>query len=110
MAIKPRGTRRKHGAPRASRPVDEASGGEVIQVAGSAQTRDSIADVWGERTPYVGDWPPRVDEYLEAEPDRWVRSCCALCSNGCGLDVGVKESAIVGVRGLETDRVNRGRL
>jgi anaerobic selenocysteine-containing dehydrogenase len=51
-----------------------------------------------------------VDESLEAEPDCWVRSCCALCSNGCGLDVAVKAGAIVGVRGLETDRVNRGRL
>ena len=44
------------------------------------------------------------------EPDRWVRSCCVLCSNGCGLDIGVKDGRIVGVRGLETDRVNRGRL
>ncbi|KAK5204796.1 hypothetical protein LTR72_012555, partial [Exophiala xenobiotica] len=33
-----------------------------------------------------------------------------LCSNGCGLDVGVKDGKIVGVRGRATDRVNRGRL
>jgi anaerobic selenocysteine-containing dehydrogenase len=77
-----------------------------------SQTRDSIADVWGERTPYRGEgrWPLRVDEHLSEEPDRWVRSCCALCSNGCGLDVGVKDGRIVGVRGLASDRVNRGRL
>jgi anaerobic selenocysteine-containing dehydrogenase len=51
-----------------------------------------------------------VDEHLAEKPDRWVRSCCVLCSNGCGLDIGVKGGQIVGVRGLATDRVNRGRL
>src|SRR5205085_6131611 len=30
--------------------------------------------------------------------------------NGCALDVGVKDGRIVGVRGREEDRVNRGRL
>ena len=25
-------------------------------------TRDSIADIWGSRTPYFGEWPQRVDE------------------------------------------------
>src|SRR3954469_2581659 len=76
------------------------------------RTRDSVADVWGERKPYrgAGRWPVRVDEHTAEEPDRWVRSCCALCSNGCALDVGVKGGEIVGVRGLATDRVNRGRL
>jgi anaerobic selenocysteine-containing dehydrogenase len=33
-----------------------------------------------------------------------------LCSNGCGLDIGVKDGKIVGVRGRAVDRVNRGRL
>jgi ferredoxin-nitrate reductase len=33
-----------------------------------------------------------------------------LCSNGCALDVGVKDNKIVGVRGRATDRVNKGRL
>src|SRR5262249_24575814 len=36
--------------------------------------------------------------------------CCVLCSNGCALDIGVKDGKIVGVRGREMDRVNRGRL
>ena len=56
-------------------------------------TRDSVRDVWGDRTPYYGDdrWPVRVDEHTTAEPDRWVQSCCVLCTNGCGLDIGVKE-------------------
>src|SRR3954465_8486587 len=76
------------------------------------QTRDSVRDVWGPRTPYRGEgkWPARVDEQTDEKPDGWVRSCCVLCSNGCGLDVGVKDGRIVGVRGLKTDRVNRGRL
>src|SRR6059058_6036633 len=75
-------------------------------------SRDSIADVWGPGVPYVGEgeWPARVDERLEQEPDRWVQSCCVLCSNGCALDIGVKDGRIVGVRGRAEDRVNRGRL
>lgn len=33
-----------------------------------------------------------------------------MCSNGCGMDIGVKSGRIVGVRGREVDRVNHGRL
>src|ERR687883_2105128 len=75
-------------------------------------TRDAIADVWGERTPYFGEgaWPVRIDGRTISEPDRWVQSACVLCSNGCALDVGVKDGRIVGVRGRAQDRVNRGRL
>lgn len=73
-------------------------------------TRDSIADIWGTRTPYHGDWPTRVDEQTSEEPDRWVQSACVMCSNGCGMDIGVKDGRIVGVRGRAQDRVNRGRL
>jgi ferredoxin-nitrate reductase len=76
-----------------------------------AASRDSIADVWGPRTPTRhGEWPVRVDEHTTAMPDTWVQSACVLCSNGCGLDVGVKDGRIVGVRGRGVDRVNRGRL
>src|SRR5512142_3119290 len=74
------------------------------------QSRDSINDVWGPRTPYVDDWPVRVDERIIDTCDHWVQSTCILCSNGCGLDVGVKDGRIVGVRGRGVDRVNRGRL
>src|SRR6478672_11315008 len=75
-------------------------------------SRDSISDIWGPRTPYHGEgqWPVRVDERTLAEPERWVQSACVLCSNGCGLDIGVKDGQIVGVRGRAVDRVNRGRL
>jgi ferredoxin-nitrate reductase len=74
------------------------------------ETRDSIKDIWGERTPYFKEWPTRVDEAVEQEPDRWVQSACLLCSNGCGVDIGVKDGKIVGVRGRADDRVNHGRL
>jgi ferredoxin-nitrate reductase len=75
------------------------------------ETRDSIADVWGERTPHLHNmWSARADERTLEEPERWVQSACVLCSNGCGLDIGVRGGKIVGVRGREVDRVNHGRL
>jgi ferredoxin-nitrate reductase len=75
-----------------------------------AQTHDSINNIWGERTNYNGAWPVRVDERTIEEPDHWVQSACVLCSNGCGMDIGVKNGQIVGVRGRGVDRVNLGRL
>lgn len=42
--------------------------------------------------------------------DTWVASACLLCSNGCGLDIAVKDGRMVGVRGRTEDRVNHGRL
>ncbi len=78
---------------------------------------DRIRDVWGSRTPHGrgSDWASRVDEYLEdgveaGQVDRWVQSACLLCSNGCGCDIAVKDGRMVGVRGREADRINRGRL
>jgi anaerobic selenocysteine-containing dehydrogenase len=78
---------------------------------------DRIADVWGERTPHARGtaWPARVDLHLEPgigeqDVDRWVRSACVLCSNGCGCDIAVKDGRMVGVRGVATDVVNHGRL
>ncbi|HET6674097.1 MAG TPA: hypothetical protein VFG71_02095 [Nitrospiraceae bacterium] len=74
-------------------------------------SRDSIRDVWGDLMPTVnGMWPARVDERVIEEPDRWIQGACLLCSNGCALDIGVKEGRIVGVRGRENYRVNHGRL
>ncbi len=75
-----------------------------------AKTRDSIKDIWGDRTPYKGEWPVRVDEQTDETPDKWVQSACMLCSNGCGMDIGVKDGKIVGVRGRGVDVVNHGRL
>ncbi|KAL2015210.1 hypothetical protein VTK56DRAFT_6062 [Thermocarpiscus australiensis] len=74
------------------------------------RTRNSIEDIWGPRTPYKDEWPTRVDLACDAEPEIWVQSACVLCSNGCGLDIGVKNGKVVGVRGRATDRVNKGRL
>src|SRR3954447_9331796 len=60
-------------------------------------------------------WPARTDLHLIADVaqedvDRWVPSVCLLCSNGCGLDIAVRDGQMVGVRGRREDRVNRGRL
>jgi len=73
-------------------------------------SRDSIKDVWGKRTPYHQHWTVRVDKQVTEEPDEWIQSACVLCSNGCGLDIGVKDGRIVGVRGRAEDKVNLGRL
>jgi len=76
----------------------------------TAHTRDAVQDIWGPRTPHVGRWPERVDEYLTETPTRWVQSACVLCSYGCAVDIGTKDGRIVGIRGRGLDRVNHGRL
>ena len=43
-------------------------------------------------------------------PDRWIKTTCGYCSVGCGMDVGVKDDQIVGVRGDLDHPVNRGTL
>src|SRR4051794_22822313 len=81
-----------------------------------ARMSDRITEPWGDRTPFGRGqpWPDRRDEFLdgvdEADVDRWVQSCCVLCSNGCGMDIAVKDGRMVGVRGRIEDRVNHGRL
>ena len=75
-----------------------------------SETRDSIKDIWGERTPYFEQWPARTDERSVAEPTKWIPSACILCSNGCGVEIGTKDGRIVGIRGRHIDMVNRGRL
>ena len=78
---------------------------------------DRIAEPWGIHTPFAAGatWPTRVDEYLAGslageDIDAWVQSACVLCSDGCALDIAVKDGRIAGVRGRAIDRVNRGRL
>jgi anaerobic selenocysteine-containing dehydrogenase len=73
---------------------------------------DRVSDPWGERTPYGrGEaWPSRVDEYLVDEPDGWAVEASVLHSDGDAYDLAVKDGRLVGVRGREQDRVNRGRL
>ena len=39
-----------------------------------------------------------------------MQSACVLCSNGCGLDIAVKDGRMVGLRGRANDCVNHGRL
>lgn len=43
------------------------------------QTRDSVEDIWGTRTPYKHEWPTRVDERSIEEAEKWVQSACVLC-------------------------------
>ncbi|KAF5676137.1 nitrate reductase [Fusarium heterosporum] len=83
---------------------------DPIRAPPSTCSRDSIEDIWGPRTPYLHQWPTRVDHAYDEEPEKWVQSACVLCSNGCGVDIGVKDGKVVGVRGRATDRVNKGRL
>jgi len=78
---------------------------------------DRVADVWGPITAYgAGEvWPRRIDMKLADgvsanDVDHWVQSACVLCSNGCGMDIAVKDGKMVGVRGRADDRVNHGRL
>jgi ferredoxin-nitrate reductase len=78
---------------------------------------DRISDIWGERAPHAAGspWPERVDSHFrpgasEDDVERWVRSACLLCSNGCGIQVAVAGGEVIGVRGDAADRVNRGRL
>lgn len=73
-------------------------------------SRDSIKHVWGPRAPYYEAWSERIDERTIEPVDSWVQSACLLCSNGCGVDIGVKDGRIVGIRGRADDHVNRGRL
>jgi ferredoxin-nitrate reductase len=55
---------------------------------------------------------PRVDKNVSftGEPDTWVHSACLLCSNGCGLEIAVKDGRIAGVRGDVNHPVNFGHL
>jgi len=74
-----------------------------------------VSHLWGDRTPFGPgqDWPVRVDQHLtvdESQVERWVQSASLLHSNGDAMDIAVARGRIVGVRGRETDRVNRGRL
>src|SRR6476620_9338357 len=78
---------------------------------------DRIADIYGVRThhPKGTAWPARVDQYLddgvgEGDVEAWVQSACLLCSNGCGVDIAVRDGRMVGVRGRATDVVSHGRL
>ena len=84
---------------------------------GHARPADErVADIWGTRTPFGPgeEWPVRVDSCLDPDVDEggveWVQSACVLCSNGCGVDIAVRDGRMVGVRGRAVDRMSRGRL
>jgi ferredoxin-nitrate reductase len=78
---------------------------------------DRIAEPWGPETPYARgeEWPARRDTFLDPglgpeDVESWVQSASVLHSNGDAMDIAVRDGRIVGVRGREMDRVNRGRL
>ena len=77
-----------------------------------SESRNSAKDVWGERTPFRGEgkWPERVDCRFIEEPERWIQSACVLCSNGCGIDIGINQGRIVGVPGQRASRQDSGLL
>jgi ferredoxin-nitrate reductase len=45
-----------------------------------------------------------------ASVQQWTESTCGICSVGCGVEVGIADGRIVGVRGRLDHPVNRGRL
>ncbi|KAF4960788.1 hypothetical protein FGADI_731 [Fusarium gaditjirri] len=53
---------------------------DTCSEAPSICSRDSIEDIWGSRTPYIHQWPTRVDHACDEEPEKWVQSACVLCS------------------------------
>ncbi|GAA6032618.1 hypothetical protein JCM8097_004841 [Rhodosporidiobolus ruineniae] len=88
-------------------------GGDNVRESRRAHEQDKL---FGSRQPFHGDekaWEPRVDYVLlepEEKVEKWVQSACVLCSNGCAIDVGVKDGQVVGIKGRAVDRVNKGRL
>lgn len=60
-------------------------------------------------------WPKRSDSFLKpgiavGDVEKWVRSACLMCSNGCGVEFAVSGGEMVGIRGRAEDRINHGRL
>ncbi|MTD14641.1 molybdopterin-dependent oxidoreductase [Nakamurella sp. YIM 132087] len=89
----------------------------AVSNSSAPHDHDRVVDVWGPRTPHGRDdrWPSRVDVHLDAgvgpaDVQKWVRSACVLCSNGCGCDIAVVDGQMVGIRGRADDLVNKGRL
>ncbi|GAA5977989.1 hypothetical protein JCM11641_004350 [Rhodosporidiobolus odoratus] len=89
---------------------------DLGSVVSESRKSAEVDKIWGEKRPFNGnetEWEEKVDHMLlepEEKIEKWVQSCCVLCSNGCAIDVGVKEGKVVGVRGRAVDRVNKGRL
>ena len=67
----------------------------------SPRMADRILDPWGpgRRTRGAATGRRGSTSTRTAPVERWVQSACVLCSNGCALDIGVRDGRIVGVRG-----------
>ncbi len=46
----------------------------------------------------------------EASEGKWVKNYCPFCSQGCGMELSVKEGKIVAVRGMREDSETEGAL
>src|SRR5258705_821550 len=101
---------RKSGTRSEASQVIAASASFSKKLKAMGNTQDSISQIWGERAPYFETWSDRIDERTIGVADRWIQSACVLCSNGCGIEIGVKDGRIVRVRGSPDDHVNPGRL
>ncbi|KDN87537.1 hypothetical protein [Kitasatospora cheerisanensis] len=77
---------------------------------------DRIAAPWDGRTPHGPgqSWPVRrdsrpADVLTERDVQRWAPAASLPHSNGDARDVAVRDGRMVGARGGDGDRANRGR-
>jgi ferredoxin-nitrate reductase len=57
-------------------------------------------------TSYVSGGPAPA----HVEPDQWIYSTCGFCGTGCGIEIGMKDSQAVAIRGTKGYPVNDGLL
>ena len=60
----------------------------------------------------MGCIPEGQTVYLEEGvlPDTWKKGVCRYCGTGCGMELGVKDSNVVAIRGWSDYPVNKGVL
>src|SRR5260370_20735727 len=56
------------------------------------------------------DYPALGHTSARRSSERWVKTACGYCSVGCGMEIGVRNSKAVAVRGWEDHPVNLGKL
>ncbi len=100
-------------------PICCRSGRETGTAWIAASTASPIRGDRARRTTRLGGWRVPRQEWPAGSavpspttrvPRAPGRSASILHSNGDGLDIGVKDGRIVGVRGRAEDRVNHGRV
>jgi anaerobic selenocysteine-containing dehydrogenase len=71
--------------------------------------RKSGLDIRSEKYSY-GEDPVLGYTSARKHADGWVNSTCGYCSVGCGMQLGVRDGKVVGVRGDPNHPVNQGKL